>query len=439
MKVDIKETTLVCPVQDDTPGGSLWLSEIDLFYPNMHNKIVLFFKATADTNYPSRDEMTRILKQSLGKVLISFYPVAGRLGKDEKGRVQIECNAEGATFAVAEADCTLDEMLDTGGSDPSSKFKLLIDPVDYSIDTSSFPLLLSKVTYFECGGMCLGVAMHQRLADGVSIAHFVKSWADTARGQSIDDPIHDRRLISDRALPSIKFDHPEFDPNAMFGHRKPNQTPVDISTVYLKISVEQMNALKDKANANANRKNYSLYQSLSAHLWRCACEARGLSDDQKTVFVFPVNIRPRLRPPLPRELFSNAIYITLASAANSGEIVKEPLSFTAGRIRKAIKEIDDEYVRSGITYLREKQVADGVSVRSAYQNPNIGFVSWTHMPILMADFGWGLPILWGPASIRSEGLAYLLPVSSREEDGLALYMCLETQHIELFKKLFYEI
>ncbi|XP_010533496.1 PREDICTED: shikimate O-hydroxycinnamoyltransferase-like [Tarenaya hassleriana] len=441
MKINVKETTMVRPAKD-TPGGSLWLSEIDLFFPNIHNNSVHFFKTSMDTNPLSMDDITRILKQSLSEVLVHFYPGAGRLGKDENGRVQIECNAKGVTFVVAEADCTLDEMLDIGESGPVSKFRPLIQPVDYSQDISSFPLILVKVTYFKCGGMCLAVAQHHWAVDGSSAVQFINSWASMARGQPIDEPVHDRKWISNQALPSPKFDHPEYDTNAIFGHVKPNPVPVDISTAYLRISTQHIHALKEKANANAEKadahgKKFSVYESLAAHLWRCACKARGHPDDQKTSLVFPVNARPRLCPLVPRGFYGNAIQMS-APSAFSGELLKETLSSTAGRLRKSINEKDNEYIRSGIAYLRDNKVIDGFSGRSSFRNPNLGVVSWSQMPMHAMDFGWGPPVYAAPASIRSEGKIYVLSASSKE-DSLALYVCLETSHMELFKKTFYDI
>jgi shikimate O-hydroxycinnamoyltransferase len=40
----------------------------------------------------------------MAMALVPFYPLSGRLGVDSDGRVQIDCNAEGALFVVAQSD-----------------------------------------------------------------------------------------------------------------------------------------------------------------------------------------------------------------------------------------------------------------------------------------------------------------------------------------------
>ncbi|KAJ4959205.1 hypothetical protein NE237_026316 [Protea cynaroides] len=66
-----------------------------------------------------------------------------------------------------------------------------------------------------------------------------------------------------------------------------------------KMSRDQINILKAKAKANAksggNTVNYSSYEVLTGHIWRCSCKTRGLPDDQETKFGPYVEIDIRLR------------------------------------------------------------------------------------------------------------------------------------------------
>ncbi|KAJ0030103.1 hypothetical protein Pint_14404 [Pistacia integerrima] len=48
-----------------------------------------------------------LLKESLSKALVAFYPFAGRLVRDESGRLQNECKAKGVLFIKAETSCEL--------------------------------------------------------------------------------------------------------------------------------------------------------------------------------------------------------------------------------------------------------------------------------------------------------------------------------------------
>ncbi|XVE96804.1 hypothetical protein REPUB_Repub02eG0254700 [Reevesia pubescens] len=124
---------------------------------------------------------------------------------------------------------------------------------------------------------------------------------------------------------------------------KLSATPDKLASVHIKsdpqttvsifnITRDQLNKLKGKANKNGNAGNYSTYNSLAAHLWRCANKARCLPDDQATKLYIPIDGRSRLRPPLPPNYIGNVIFMA-ATIASHGEIQSESFSDTAKRIR----------------------------------------------------------------------------------------------------------
>lgn len=136
MKIDIKDSTLV-PPSGATPAVSLWNSNVDLVVPNFHTPSVYFYR-------PSGAVDTAVMKAALGRALVPFYPMAGRLKRDEDGRVEIDCNAEGVLFVEAESDGTVD---DYGDFAPTLELRRLIPAVDYSLGISTYPLLVLQVCY----------------------------------------------------------------------------------------------------------------------------------------------------------------------------------------------------------------------------------------------------------------------------------------------------
>ncbi|KAF8772941.1 hypothetical protein HU200_005343 [Digitaria exilis] len=118
MKVDVVETTMVAP-SEDTPRRELWLSNLDLAVPKKHTPLLYYYPApaasggdaiaTGGTEEAFFAQAER-LKAALAKALVPFYPLAGRLGVGEGDRLQIDCNAEGALFAVARADFAGDDV-----------------------------------------------------------------------------------------------------------------------------------------------------------------------------------------------------------------------------------------------------------------------------------------------------------------------------------------
>jgi shikimate O-hydroxycinnamoyltransferase len=119
----------------------LWNSNLDLVVPRFHTPSVYFYRPDpTSTDFFSADK----LKSALGKALVPFYPMAGRLARDEDGRIEINCNAEGVLFVEAEAPDTMVD--DFGDFAPTMELKRLIPAVDYTDDISSFPLLVLQVT-----------------------------------------------------------------------------------------------------------------------------------------------------------------------------------------------------------------------------------------------------------------------------------------------------
>lgn len=140
MKVYVKESTLVAPAAA-TPSVRLWNSNLDLVMSSTHMNSVYFYRPTGEPNFFDTAE----LKAALGRALVYFYPLAGRLRKGEDRRLQIDCNAEGVLFVVAESDGVLDDF---GDFAPRPEHRLLVPAVDYANDISTHPLMVAQVTFF---------------------------------------------------------------------------------------------------------------------------------------------------------------------------------------------------------------------------------------------------------------------------------------------------
>ena len=137
MKIEVKDSTLVRP-SAPTPSVSLWNSNVDLVVPNFHTPSVYFYRPTAAAD-------TAVMKAALARALVPFYPMAGRLKRDEDGRIEINCNAEGVLFVEALSDGEVD---DYGDFAPTLELRRLIPAVDYSLGISEYPLLVLQVCYW---------------------------------------------------------------------------------------------------------------------------------------------------------------------------------------------------------------------------------------------------------------------------------------------------
>ncbi|KAK9922940.1 hypothetical protein M0R45_031377 [Rubus argutus] len=177
---------------------------------------------------------------------------------------------------------------------------------------------------------------------------------------------------------------------------------------------------------------------LSGHVWRCACKARELPDDQDTKLYIATDGRSRLQPPLPPGYFGNVIF-TATPISVAGDLQSKPTWYAASKIHDALVRMDNDYLRSALDYL-ELQPDLSALVRGAhtFRCPNLGITSWVRLPIHDADFGWGRPIFMGPGGIGYEGLAFVIP-SANNDGSLSVAISLQSEHMKSFSKLLYDI
>ncbi|KAH9688005.1 Shikimate O-hydroxycinnamoyltransferase [Citrus sinensis] len=438
MEIQIKKSTTIHPAHE-TPRHCLQSSVLDLLPRAAHIPFLYFFRQR-QPNDSNNFFGAGLLKEALSKVLVPFYPVAGRLGRDQNGRIEIKCNGQGVLFVEAETSYVLDDL-----SDFESSFELqkLVPSVEYTKDISSYPLLITQVTHFKCGGVCLTVAMHHTLADATSMIYFINAWDEVTRGVPISNPpFIDRTLLGIGLPTSPKFHHIEYDPppsmNVPTQNIELQANPKSISSAILNISVDQINTLKAKSKQDHGTPiEFTRFEILAAHIWRCLCKARRLSNDQVSKLYIPINGRSRLDPRLPSVYFGNVTF-TGTTIGLSGDIISEPLSSTAERIREATMRMGDEYLKSALAYLSQQPDLTGLK-RGAhtFKCPNLNISNVFHMPVSDVTFGWGRPMI-----VRTltpiDGTIHIF-LSPSNDGSLFAVVNLQTQHMQLFKKLFYEI
>ncbi|KAB2612705.1 shikimate O-hydroxycinnamoyltransferase-like [Pyrus ussuriensis x Pyrus communis] len=436
VNVTVRESTMVKPAEE-TPKKALWNSNVDLVIPSIHTPSVYFYRP--NQNGGSNFFDPAVLKHALSKALVPFYPMAGRLKRDDDGRIEIDCGGQGVLFVEAETGSVLDDF---GDFAPTLELRRLIPAVDYSTGISTYALLVLQVTYFKCGGVSLGVGMQHHVADGFSGLHFINTWSDMARGLDLTiPPFIDRTLLRRRDPPQPAFHHIEYQP------APPMKTPLqsakpgaaDTTTVSIfRFTRDQLNILKSKSKEAGNTVSYSSYEMFSGHVWRCVCKARELPDDQDTKLYIATDGRSRLQPPLPPGYFGNVIFTTTPIAV-AGDLQSKPTWYAASRIHHALVRMDDNYLRSALDYL-ELQPDLSALVRGAhtFRCPNLGITSWVRLPIHDADFGWGQPIFMGPGGVAFEGLAFVLP-SATNDGSLSLAISLQSEHMKSFSRLLYDI
>nr|XP_043634105.1 shikimate O-hydroxycinnamoyltransferase-like [Erigeron canadensis] len=442
MKISVREMTMVKPT-DETPRRKLWSSILDVVHPNLHTEIVYFYRSNGDANFFD----TQVLKDALSRALVAFYPLGGRLKEYQNGRVEVNCQGQGALFVEAESDGVIDYF---GEFAPTMELRKLIPAVDHSLPIESKPVLILQVTYFKCGGVSLGVGMFHSVVDAASMIHFINTWSEMARGldQITIPPFIDPTLLSARNPPQPVFEHVEYKPAYSPSALKSvllQKAPSDETTVssIFKLTRDQLDSLKVKSKEDGNTIiNYSTFELLAGHIWKCICKARGLSDDQETKLYFAIDGRARFQPSLPNGYFGNgALLGTTIPTTVAGEVKSNPSSYAASKIHDAIVIRDNNYLRSTLDYLElqppnMKAVLFGIF--QSCNSSNLAISSWAKFPLYDADFGWGRPIFVGLPWLPVEGIGFVLP-SPINDGGLSLFIRLKLEHHKRFTNLFYDI
>ncbi|CAM0943139.1 unnamed protein product [Alopecurus aequalis] len=418
-KVEVLSSELVVPA-DETPRGSIWLSNLDLAGRRGYTPTVYFFHPNADPGFFSTDFM----KDTLARTLVSFYALAGRLGIDGAGRVQVDCTAEGVMLVIARSEHYALEDLMNDFVPCGEMRDLLVPPTP--APNPPCELLLLQVTRLRCGGVVLGVATHHSFVDARSAALFFETWASISRGGRTQPvpPCFDHTQLTARPAPTrtVLHDHPEY---------KPEPEPVDpvsastYASVIITMTKAQVGALKARCSGA------STFRAVVALVWQCVCRARALPASAETRLYSMVDVRARLDPPLPSGYFGNAVIRTSVSAT-VGEVVYSPVVHAARLVRTATIQ-GNEYARSLVDYL------EGVDTmelpRSGISRTHLRAISWMGMSLSDADFGWGAPAFMGPALMYYSGFVYVMNAPGKD-GAVVLVLSLEPESMPAFKKMF---
>ncbi|XP_022156263.1 spermidine hydroxycinnamoyl transferase-like [Momordica charantia] len=434
-----------------TPHRTLTLSESDQAMLEGYIFIIYVYKKAFDIDASSLtiDSM----RNSLSQILVPYYPLAGRLRWIDGGRLEIDCCGAGVQLSEAEASADA-KFDDYGDFEPSDATRQLVPKPDYRAPIEDQPLVLVQVTRFSCGGVVIGIAVSHFVVDGISVITFINSWASIARGEKTVEsiipkwPNHERDFLRP-VLDPLHFHHQEYEsPPLLIGHSCVEEERNKQTTVaLLKLTKHQHEKLKKIANEGSSMlRPYTRFEAVGGHIWACACKARNSTttceSDQPTAALITASIRQRIRPPPPEGFCGNATLLTVTPICKFGDLIKNPLSYAAGKIREGTWKLTDEYIKSAISFLASREIEwikewYRTKATPFWGNPNLDLGCWTLMPLYDADFGWGRPSYVGPIPLVVDD-GWSIIMTGPDDGSLAVVICLQTKHMDEFKKLFYQ-
>ncbi|MQM20241.1 hypothetical protein Taro_053259 [Colocasia esculenta] len=322
------------------------LSWIDQAMLPVHIGMVLFYLQGDGDGFMEPVDISkklRHLKQSLSEALSLYYVLAGRIG----GASAVNCTDEGIDFIDARVSCPLSAVLP---KKPTEKGKVdLLFPCNRRCTVAGGPLLIVKITTFHCGGTAVGLCLHHTVADGQSLAFFLKTWAAIARG-----------------VTDIEVSLPNFDVAA-------SAFPLRIVRKRFVLDGSKICALREQSANQAGGtqqqgRRLTLVEAVTALIWRCAIRSSSSSSGVRgtTAAEFAaghaVGLRARMKPSLYEMSFGNLVIASftpglifpfseqrpsMGGVDQYDEVTKSSTlrRLTEQQISAAIGGVDDAYVR----------------------------------------------------------------------------------------------
>lgn len=104
LRIELKQSILVPPA-DKTQKGLYFLSNLDQNIAVLV-RTVYYFRADDKGN----EDAATTIRKALEKIMVPYYPLAGRITISSEGKLIVDCSGEGAVFVEAEANCELGDM-----------------------------------------------------------------------------------------------------------------------------------------------------------------------------------------------------------------------------------------------------------------------------------------------------------------------------------------
>ncbi|KAJ9166048.1 hypothetical protein P3X46_020849 [Hevea brasiliensis] len=385
-----------------TPNHSLYLSNLDdQKFLRFSIKYLYLFKKSVSSD---------ILKYSLSKVLVEYYPLAGRLRttKEDDQKLEVDCNGEGAVFAEAFMDITAEQFLELSSKPNRSWRKLL-----YRVEAQSFldiPPLVVQVTNLRCGGMIISTGVNHCVCDGIGTSQFLQAWTHFTTKPNHDLPIvpfHSRYVLKPRNPLQVTFTHPSYvrtadtepQPALCLNHYLQSQPLVPASLTF---STSHILHLKRQCVPSLK---CTTFEILASHAWRCWVRSLDLPSALNVKLLFSVNVRKKLIPEIPPGYYGNGFVLGCAQTYVK-DLVSSTLHHGVKLVQHAKSCLSDDYVRSMIDFLEDKTVKTDLSA-------SLVISQWSKLGLEDLDFGEGKPLHMGP--LTSDIYCLFLPVIGDDE------------------------
>ncbi|KAG6650742.1 hypothetical protein CIPAW_06G063600, partial [Carya illinoinensis] len=395
---------------------------LDQLQPKVFIPLVLFYSNNNAVNpslpHSKAADISHRLKTSLSETLSLFYPLAGRI----KDNVSIECNDAGVDYWEARVNCRLSDILER----PEQKMLYHFLPKEIvSPQPSTERLVLVQVSFFNCGGMAIGVCVSHMLADAATTCMFIQSWAGTALAAR----------ASDMAVLLPEFSAASrIPPRIEFNIRSPSRGLANRTTVTKRYVFDASNIAALKARAASSKvPQPTRIEAVSSLIWKCAIIASRSKhrSPMPSMLTQMMNIREKVVPPFRKNAFGNVV-CTFGAQTTDTEIQLHNLFIELKKKKEAICE---DYATKlhgdeafSIISEKFKQLGNILASKNIH---HIFFASWCRNPLYDADFGWGKPTWVTIATMELNNPIVLM--DTRDGSGIEDWITLGEEDMALFE------
>nr|XP_043611354.1 benzyl alcohol O-benzoyltransferase-like [Erigeron canadensis] len=374
-----------------------------------------------------------VIREALAKVLVFYYPFAGRLKEGPARKLMVDCNGQGVLFIEAEADVTLKQFGDAL-QPPFPFMEELLYDVPGSSDVLASPLLLIQVTRLLCGGFIFAIRLNHTMSDAQGLVQFLTALGEMAHGKPTPTtmPVWQRELLFAREPPRVTCTHHEYEQED--ADTKFTITPQEND------QMTQRSFFFGSAEVSALRrllplhlKGCSKFEVLTASIWRCRTIALEPGPEDKMRMMCIVNARKKFNPALPLGYYGNAFSYP-AAISTARDLCNKPLSYALELVMKAKAEVTEEYMRSVADLMVLKGRPHFTNIAQSYIVSDVTKAGFSEV-----DFGWGKPTFAGPTKGGMGDLPHVVSfyvsfVNSMGDSGVVVPICLPSVAMEKFSK-----
>ncbi|CAM9001290.1 unnamed protein product [Rhodiola kirilowii] len=423
IKVEITSQEKVKP-SSPTPENhrNFKISLLDQIAPAVYTPACILYHSNGvdETCYDhvKASEKSIMLRRSLSVTLSRFYPLAGRF-KDES---MIECNDEGAEFLEARVNCRLSEVYDVGGQLNMELLSKFVPAEIESKEAFTGCLFLAQLSFFECGGIALGMSISHKIADGASLGALVTSWVIETVGVDVPPVVP-------------QFDAADVFPSVDFSISLPLVKMPESKCTTRRFVFENSKIYKLRSEASCEAvPRPSRVEALTAFLWKCCMKASRINSNgliKPSVMGQTVDLRNRVAP-LSDLSFGNLVIPFTVYAGDSELKLNE--------LVESIRTRMTDFLKNRVEKLRNK---GGMSeICETYQmgmdmvfSEEIDFYCFSSavrfLPWYLVDFGWGAPCWAGLTMTPIKNVVIL--TSTKEDDGIEAYVTLKEEDMKVFE------